>query len=620
MAGKRIVKEIENPFSTGEDFNTLLEESNKISPKEGTVVKGTVVAIEKDTVVVDIGFKSEGRIQLREFPVEERSEIASGDEIEVFFEKIENQRSEAVLSRERAVREESWERLEKVHAKEEIVTGIIFGRVKGGFTVDLDGAMAFLPGSQVDVRPVKDITHLMGMPQKFMILKMDRKRGNIVVSRRAILEESRSVEREEALSGIDEGVTLEGVVKNITDYGAFIDLGAVDGLLHVTDISWQRISHPTEVLSLGQTIKVKVIKYDKATQRISLGLKQLEENPWDVAKEQYKVGTKHKGKVTNITDYGAFVELEPGIEGLVHVSEMSWTKKNVNPGKLVSTSEEVQVEILSIDSEKHRLSLGMKQCESNPWETITKDYPKGKEMDGEVKSITDFGLFVDFGGSVDGLVHLSDLTWDKSPDEAIKSYKKGDKVKIVVLDIDPEKERISLGIKQLSENPFDKTIKGLKKGSVSTFTVSAVKESGIEVTIDNGIKSFIKKSELSRDRIECRPDRFSVGDRVDAKIVDIDTKSHAVKLSIKALELDEQKHAIAEYGSADSGASLGDILGVALDTAAKKEKSSKQAAEAASPEEKKQKPKKAAAKKSSGKKAKTETKEKAKKAPAKKKK
>jgi len=570
MGGIRVVKEIENPYSTGESFEQLLEEVKTTEPKEGTVVRGVVISIEKENVVVDIGFKSEGRIQLREFPPEERESLKSGDEIEVYLERVENSRSEAVLSREKAVREESWTRLEKIHGRGENVTGIIFGRVKGGFTVDLEGAVAFLPGSQVDVRPVKDISHLMGMPQEFQILKMDRKRGNIVVSRRAILEESRSAEREEALSGIEEGMTLEGIVKNITDYGAFIDLGAVDGLLHVTDISWQRITHPSEVLKLGEKIKVKVIKYDKDTQRISLGLKQLEESPWKDAGGKYKADSRHKGHITNITDYGAFVELEPGIEGLVHISEMSWTKKNIHPNKLVSVGQEVEAVILSIDSGKRRLSLGMKQCESNPWEEFASKHKVGEVLEGEIKSIADFGLFVGFDRNIDGLVHVSDLSWSGKPDEELKNYNKGDKIKVKVLDIDPAKERIALGVKQLAGDPFDNAIKGLGKGAISTFTVSAVKDSGIEVEVSEGLTSFIKKNDLSRDRIECRPDRFSVGDRVDAKVIDVDKNSRAVKLSIKALEIDEQKQAIADYGSADSGASLGGILGVALDSAKKK--------------------------------------------------
>lgn len=570
MAKVRIKREIENAFSTGEDFASLFEASAANQPMEGTVVTGIVVDIENENVIVDIGFKTEGRIALREFPIEEREGLKKGSKIEVYLERVENSKGEAIVSRERAVREESWGRLEKLHNKQENVKGVIFGRVKGGFTVDLEGAIAFLPGSQVDVRPVKDITPLMGIPQPFQILKMDRKRGNIVVSRRAILEETRSAERAEALSGIDVGSVLEGVVKNITDYGAFVDLGAVDGLLHVTDISWRRISHPTEVLSLGQKITVKVIKFDKDSKRISLGLKQLEESPWQAAAVRYSANTRHKGHITNITDYGVFVELEPGIEGLVHISEMSWVKKNVHPSKLVASGQEVEVAVLSIDPEKHRLSLGMKQCEANPWAAFSSKHSKGEVVEGEVKSITDFGLFVGID-NMDGLVHASDISWDAKPEEAIKAYNKGDKVKVIILDIDPEKERISLGIKQLSGTGPEKTESSeAKKGTVATFTVSAVRDGGIEVKGTDGAISFIKKAELSRDRVECRPERFSVGDRVDAKVVGVERDGRTPKLSIKAMEVDEQKQAIAEFGSADSGASLGGILGVALDTAKKK--------------------------------------------------
>ena len=483
----------------------------------------------------------------------------------------------------------------------------------------MDGAVAFLPGSQVDVRPVKDITPLMGISQPFQILKMDRKRGNIVVSRRAILEESRSAEREEALSDVEEGSIIEGVVKNITDYGAFIDLGVIDGLLHVTDISWRRISHPSEVLNVGDTIKAKVIKFDKKAQRISLGLKQLEDSPWAGAGDKYKVESKHKGNVTNITDYGVFVELQPGIEGLVHVSEMSWTKKNVHPSKLVSVSQEVEVVILSIDPESHRLSLGMKQCESNPWEAFANSHKKGDIIEGEVKSTADFGIFVGFGGNADGLVHISDITWEGNPEEEIKKYNKGDKIKVVVLDVDPEKERIALGIKQVDGDPFDNFAGNHKKGSVATFTVSDVNENGIEVEISDGITSFIKKGDLSKDRVECRPERFSVGDRVDAKVVSVDKASRQVKLSVKALEIDNEKKAIAEFGSTDSGASLGGILGVALDTARAEAEESKQKEDKAATAKTKKKPaakkepaKKTATKKKADSKSKSSKKEEAK--------
>jgi len=567
---ERVIAELENPFSTGEDFAALFEGVTIEVPKEGSIVKGKILDISNDNIIVDIGYKTEGRFPFRELPIGERDGVKIGDEIEVYLERIENGNNEAVVSRERAVREESWDKLEKFYEKEENVNGIIFGRVKGGFTVDLQGAIAFLPGSQVDVRPVKDITPLMGVSQPFQILKMDKKRGNIVVSRRAILEETRSKERDEALADIKEGMVLEGTVKNITDYGVFIDLGAVDGLLHVTDISWKRISHPTEVLSLGQTINVKVIKYDEGNKRISLGLKQLEDSPWEASSGKYTEGAKSTGHVTNITDYGVFVELEPGIEGLVHVSEMSWTKKNLHPSKLVSAGEEVEVVILSIDPEKHRLSLGMKQCSDNPWEEFAKKYKAGDIIDGEVKSVADFGIFVGFGEDADGLVHISDLTWNEegAKDELAK-YSKGDKLQVKVLDADAGKERIALGVKQLTDDPYASALSGIKKGAISTFTVSAVNENGIEVTIgeEDAIKSFIRKNDLSNDRVECRPERFSVGDRVDAKVINFDKSSKEIKLSIKAYESDEEQKAIKEFGSKDSGASLGNILGVALDEA-----------------------------------------------------
>ncbi|MFO0388964.1 MAG: 30S ribosomal protein S1 [Alphaproteobacteria bacterium] len=555
-----------------EDFGALFEESVKESGKnEGSVVTGVVVAIEKDVVIVDVGMKSEGRIPLREFAVNGVTpELRAGDEVEVFLEKIENKNGEAILSREKALREEAWFKLEKACAKNERVEGVIFGRVKGGFTVDIQGAVAFLPGSQVDIRPVRDVGPLMNVPQPFQILKMDRKRGNIVVSRRAILEESRVEQRDHLLSKIAEGQVLDGMVKNITDYGAFIDMGGIDGLLHVTDISWRRISHPSEVLSLGQTIKVIVTKFDQNTKRVSLGMKQLESNPWQGADVKYQVGTKLSGKITNITDYGAFVELEPGIEGLVHVSEISWVKKNAHPSKLVSVSQEVNVVVLDIDASKHRISLGMKQCEENPWAKYSTKVNVGDVIEGEIRNITDFGLFIALDSEIDGLIHHSDLSWSEAGDVAIKNYKKGDVIKAKILAMDVEKERISLGVKQLENDPFESEFDGIKKGAVMTCTVSEVNDDGITVKVTDNINSFIKKSELARERQEQRPDRFAVGDRVDVKITTLDMASRKVGASIKALEADEHKKAIAEYGSTDSGASLGDILGAALNEAKEK--------------------------------------------------
>ena len=550
-----------------ESFAALLEESlGKTSSFEGTVVKGTVIAVENDMALIDVGLKSEGRVPLKEFTAPgQPSEMKPGDEVEVFVERMEDRNGEAVLSREKARREEAWTQLEKAFNNQDRVTGTIFGKVKGGFTVDLSGAVAFLPGSQVDIRPVRDISPLLGTPQPFQILKMDRNRGNIVVSRRAVLEESRAEARSELVANLKEGQVLEGVVKNITDYGAFVDLGGVDGLLHVTDIAWRRINHPTEALQIGQTVKVQVIRFNPETQRISLGMKQLEADPWEGVDAKYPVGTKFKGRVTNITDYGAFVELEPGIEGLVHVSEMSWTKKNVHPGKIVSTSQEVEVMILDVDPHKRRISLGLKQCLENPWDGFADRFPVNSEIEGEVKNITEFGMFVGLPGDIDGMVHLSDLSWSQSGEEAIQTYKKGDKVQVKVLDVDIDKERISLGVKQLEEDPFEKSATTVKKGAVVTCTVSQVTDGGIEVSVgDEGLIGFIRKSDLSRERSEQRPDRFAVGEKVDAKVTQVDRASRKVSLSIKAREVQEEKQAMAEYGSSDSGASLGDILGAAL--------------------------------------------------------
>ncbi len=555
-----------------EDFGALFEESVKESGKnEGSVVTGIIIGVEKDVVIVDVGLKSEGRIPLREFAAGGVTpELRAGDEVEVYLERIENRHGEAMLSREKALREEAWFKLEKACARNERVEGVIFGRVKGGFTVDIQGAVAFLPGSQVDIRPVRDVGPLMNVPQPFQILKMDRKRGNIVVSRRAILEESRVEQRDQLLSKIAEGQVLDGMVKNITDYGAFIDMGGIDGLLHVTDISWRRISHPSEVLHLGQTIKVIVTKFDQNTKRVSLGMKQLESNPWQGADTKYQVGTKLSGKITNITDYGAFVELEPGIEGLVHVSEISWVKKNAHPSKLVSVSQEVNVVVLDIDASKHRISLGMKQCEENPWAKYATKVNVGDVIKGEIRNITDFGLFIALDGEIDGLIHHSDLSWSEAGDVAIKNYKKGDVIQAKILAMDVEKERISLGVKQLENDPFESEFDGIKKGSVMTCTVSEVNDDGITVKVTDNINSFIKKSELARERQEQRPDRFAVGDRIDVKITTLDLAARKVGASIKALEADEHKKAIAEYGSTDSGASLGDILGAALNEAKEK--------------------------------------------------
>ena len=549
-----------------DDFEAMLNESfgAEDAPLEGTVVKGAVLAVENGQAIVDIGFKMEGRVDLKEFSAPGKTaEIEPGDVVEVYFDRVENARGEAVLSREKAKREEAWDRLEKANDAGERVEGAIFSRVKGGFTVDLGGAVAFLPGSQVDVRPMRDVGPLMGTPQPFQILKMDRRRGNIVVSRRAVLEESRAEQRAEIVARLQEGDIIEGVVKNITEYGAFVDLGGVDGLLHVTDMAWRRVNHPSEVLNIGETVKVQVVKVNKETQRISLGMKQLMADPWDGIEAKYPLGAKFSGRVTNITDYGAFVELEPGVEGLVHVSEMSWTKKNAHPGKIVSTSQEVEVMVLDVDPNKRRVSLGLKQCLDNPWDSFAANHPVGTDIEGEVKNITEFGLFIGLDGDIDGMVHLSDLDWNRPGDDAIQDYNKGDVVKARVLDIDVEKERISLGVKQLDSDPFETATEGVKKGQIVTATVTAIESGGIEVEV-NGSKSFIRKSDLSRDRNEQRVERFAVGDKVDAKITNIDKGSRRITLSIKAREVDEEKEAVEQYGSSSSGASLGDILGAAL--------------------------------------------------------
>jgi small subunit ribosomal protein S1 len=551
-----------------EDFAAMLDESfHTGNLQEGAVIKGTVVGIEKDMAVIDVGLKTEGRVALREFATPGRqNEIKIGDEVEVYLERVENALGEAVLSRDKARREESWGKLEKGFTNNEKVTGVIFNQVKGGFTVDLDGAVAFLPRSQVDIRPIRDVTPLMNVPQQFQILKMDRRRGNIVVSRRTVLEETRAEQRQELVQNLEEGQVIDGVVKNITDYGAFVDLGGIDGLLHVTDIAWRRVNHPTEVLNIGQSVKVKIIKINHETHRISLGMKQLLDDPWQGIEAKYPVAARFKGRVTNITDYGAFVELEPGIEGLIHVSEMSWTKKNVHPGKIVSTSQEVEVQILEVDPVKRRISLGLKQTMRNPWEVFVEKHPPGSTVEGEVKNKTEFGLFLGLDGDVDGMVHLSDLDWKRPGEQVIEEYKKGDMVSAQVLDVDVEKERISLGIKQLAGDPMSSGAAGeLKKGSVVTCEVTEITEGGIGVKIvDTDLVSFVKRNELARERADQRPERFAVGQKVDARVTQFDRKTHKVAVSIKALEVAEEKEALAQYGSADSGASLGDILGAAL--------------------------------------------------------
>lgn len=549
-----------------EDFAALLDAT--LGPDTGfagSVVTGRVIRVDGDFAVVDVGLKSEGRVPLKEFAAPgQKPEVKAGDVIELFVERYEDRDGSIVLSREKARREEAWTTLEKSHQAGVRVNGVIFGRVKGGFTVDLGGAVAFLPGSQVDIRPVRDVMPLMGNAQPFQILKMDRARGNIVVSRRAVLEETRAEQRSELIQGLKEGMILDGVVKNITDYGAFVDLGGVDGLLHVTDIAWRRINHPSEALTIGMPVKVQVIRFNQDTQRISLGMKQLMSDPWDGVALKYPVGAKFSGRVTNITDYGAFVELEAGVEGLVHVSEMSWTKKNAHPGKIVSTSEQVDVIILDVDEPKRRISLGLKQAQGNPWELFVEAHPVGSTIEGEIRNITEFGLFIGIGAEIDGMVHMSDISWDEAGEAAMQHYSKGQMVKAKVLDVDVEKERISLGIKQLQADPAAEVLDRVRKGDVVTCIVTKVEQNGIEVKVDDVLTGFIRRAELARDRGDQRPDKFAIGEKVDAKVTAVDRAARRLTLTIKGKEVEEEREAMREYGSADSGASLGDILGAAI--------------------------------------------------------
>lgn len=546
-------------------FSDLLEESLEVQGSfEGKVVKGTIVGIQGDIVVVDVGLKSEGRVPLKEFEAAGLTEVRPGDTIDVFVERLEDKNGGILLSIERARKEAAWDELEKAFADQVIVEGTIFGRVKGGFAVDMNGAVAFLPGSQVDIRPVSDITPLMNIKQPFKIIKMDKARSNIVVSRRAVIEDSMVGARNEVISKLAEGQIITGVVKNITDYGAFVDLGGIDGLLHATDMSWKRIGHPSEIVSVGQTLEVQVLKFNPETQRISLGLKQLQSNPWEGVEARYIVGQKYKGKITNVAEYGAFVELEPGIEGLVYVTEMSWLRKNSNVHKIVSVGQEVEVMILDVDSSKRRMSLGLKQCYENPWEQFSKEHPVGSIIDGVVRNATEFGLFIGVTEQLDGMVHMSDMAWDKRGDEAIKNYTKGQAVKVKILDIDPEKERISLGLKQLEDDPLESSFEDLHKGDIVTCTVKEVNDRGIEVLVKDKIVVFIKKADLSSDRSRQRTDTYAVGERIDAKITALDPEARRIVLSIKAREVEEEQQALSEYGSSASGASLGDILGEAI--------------------------------------------------------
>ena len=564
-------------MAQAENFAELFEGFFASQNLEGAVLQGTIIKIDHEYVIVDVGLKSEGRVFAKEFKNSNgEMTVAVGDSVDVYLERMEDKDGIAVLSREKAQREERWLQLEKIHKKGEPVQGTIYGRVKGGFNVDLDSVSAFLPGSQVDVRPIKDISPLFGKPQPFQILKMDRRRGNIVVSRRAMMEDN-SAQRSEAVANLAEGQIIQGTVKNITDYGAFVDLGGVDGLLHLTDITWRRIQHPSEVLQIGQSVKVQVIKFNAETQRISLGMRQLEEDPWRGVEARYASGTKHTGRVTNITDYGAFVELEAGIEGLVHVSEMSWTKKNIAPSKLVSTSQSVDIVVLDVDESRRRISLGMKQCQENPWKSFKENYKVGDVVKGDIKNVTEFGFFVGLSGDIDGMVHMSDLSWEKPQEQALTEYKKGDSIEVKILDIDPEKERIALGVKQLQKAPASAVSNNtsssasnasssdkVKKGDIVTCTIDTILDAGLQVSLLDGLKGFIKKADLAKEKPEQRPDRFAVGEKVDAKVLGMDKDGRTVSLSVKAYEIDEQKQAMAEYGSSDSGASLGEILGAAI--------------------------------------------------------
>ena len=553
-------------YAGEEDFAALLDAT--LGPDTGfagSVVTGRVLRIDGDSAVLDVGLKSEGRVPLKEFAAPgQKAEVKAGDVYELFIERYEDRDGSIVLSREKARREEAWTTLEKSHQAGIRVNGVIFGRVKGGFTVDLGGAVAFLPGSQVDIRPVRDVTPLMGNAQPFQILKMDRARGNIVVSRRAVLEETRAEQRSELIQGLKEGMILDGVVKNITDYGAFVDLGGVDGLLHVTDIAWRRINHPSEALTIGMPVKVQVIRFNQDTQRISLGMKQLMSDPWDGVALKYPVAAKFSGRVTNITDYGAFVELEAGVEGLVHVSEMSWTKKNAHPGKIVATSEQVDVIILDVDEPKRRISLGLKQAQGNPWELFVEAHPVGSTIEGEIRNITEFGLFIGVGAEIDGMVHMSDISWDEAGEAAMQHYSKGQMVTAKVLDVDVEKERISLGIKQLQADPAAEVLDRVRKGDIVTCIVTKVEQNGIEVKVDEVLTGFIRRAELARDRGDQRPDKFAIGEKVDAKVTAVDRAARRLTLTVKGKEVEEEREAMREYGSADSGASLGDILGAAI--------------------------------------------------------
>ena len=538
-----------------ENFAQLFEESlQELETRPGSIVKGTVVSIDKDIVLVDAGLKSESAIPAEQFKnAEGELEIAIGDEVDVALDAVEDGFGETILSREKAKRHEAWVELEKAYDDKATIKGVINGKVKGGFTVEVNSVRAFLPGSLVDVRPVRDTTHLEGKELEFKVIKLDAKRNNVVVSRRAVIEAESSAERETLLANLEEGHEVKGIVKNLTDYGAFVDLGGVDGLLHITDMAWKRVKHPSEIVNVGDEINVKVLKFDKEKQRVSLGMKQMGNDPWQEIAQRYPEGTKITGQVTNLTDYGCFVEIEDGVEGLVHVSEMDWTNKNIHPSKVVNLGDSVEVMVLEIDEERRRISLGLKQCIDNPWETFAKSHEKGDKVSGKIKSITDFGIFIGLDGGIDGLVHLSDISWNKSGEDAVRDYKKGDEISAVVLQVDPERERISLGVKQIEEDPFNKYLTDTKKGAIVTGTVTAVDAKGVTVNLAEEVDGYIRVADLSRDRIEDASEVANVGDSIEAKYTGVDRKNRIVNLSVKAKDQADEKEAIDKVNQQDDG-------------------------------------------------------------------
>ncbi len=530
-----------------ESFAQLFEESLKeIETRPGSIVRGVVVAIDKDVVLVDAGLKSESAIPAEQFKnAQGELEIQVGDEVDVALDAVEDGFGETLLSREKAKRHEAWITLEKAYEEAATVTGVINGKVKGGFTVELNGIRAFLPGSLVDVRPVRDTLHLEGKELEFKVIKLDQKRNNVVVSRRAVIESENSAERDQLLENLQEGMEVKGIVKNLTDYGAFVDLGGVDGLLHITDMAWKCVKHPSEIVNVGDEITVKVLKFDRERTRVSLGLKQLGEDPWVAIAKRYPEGTKLTGRVTNLTDYGCFVEIEEGVEGLVHVSEMDWTNKNIHPSKVVNVGDVVEVMVLDIDEERRRISLGLKQCKNNPWQQFAETHNKGDRVEGKIKSITDFGIFIGLDGGIDGLVHLSDISWNVAGEEAVREYKKGDEIAAVVLQVDAERERISLGVKQLAEDPFNNWVALNKKGAIVNGKVTAVDAKGATVELADGVEGYLRASEASRDRVEDATLVLSVGDDVEAKFTGVDRKNRAISLSVRAKDEADEKDAIA---------------------------------------------------------------------------